>query len=357
MNAPRSNMPPAARKQVAEANRLIAELNKTPAEAQAAAEAAAAAAPAEGAPPAPGEQEFPVVQIAAAPAPEPPAPAPAPAAPAPDAEDQKAQVRYRTLKGKYDAEVPMLLRQVNEQKQMIDKLLERHNAPAQPAAPARELSSEERFTQLGVSSKQVEEYGPELLDMISRVAQGSVTPEIRKLMEDTQEIKRTLAVTQKMASEDARSKVYTALSSWNPEWDVVNNDPEFLAWLEDTDVFSGSSRRAALASAFNTNDATRVVGIFRAFVGKTPVPAPTSAASVDRGTLVAPGRSRGGAMEAPDGSSNRILSEKEIGDFYTRVRKRQVSSKEYEARSAEIALAVAEGRVKPTHPDFHRNSA
>lgn len=348
MNAPKSYMPPAARRQAAAANKMIEQLNQSP-------EAAAAAAAAEAAvgdqPPA----DLPMVDITPVTAADPPADQPPQSAepPAPQP-DQKAENKYRVLKGKYDAEVPLLQRQLNEQQQLINKLISQTNTPA-PADTPRQLTAEERFSSLGVSHKEVEEYGSELLDMVARVAQGTVTPELRKLMADTQEIKKSLGAAQQMVQQSAQDKVYASLNAWSSDWNTINESPEFLAWLDDTDVFSGSTRRASLVGAFNSHDAARVVGIFKAYVGKTPVPTPSSTPAVDRGTLVAPGRPRGGAMEAPDGSSKRILSEQEIGDFYTRVRKRQVSAKEYEAKSAEIALAVAEGRVKPAHNDFHQN--
>jgi hypothetical protein len=363
--APQSYMPPAARRQRDAANKLIAQLNASPAEAAAAAATAVndGVAPLEQQnmqPVAPvSESDLPVVDIQPVTReqnPEPVQPVVAATEVAtPPAVDPKTEARYRVLKGKYDAEVPRLQNQLYETQQMLNKLvMERSNPPPQ-AEPPRKLTAEERFSSLGVTSKEVEEYGSDLLDMVARVAQGSVTPELRQLMSDTQEIKRSLGAAQQEVARTATDRVYQALNTWNPNWNSVNESPEFLAWLDDTDVFSGSSRKAALVGAFNSHDAARVVGIFQAFVGKTPVPASTPAPAVSRETLVAPGKPRGGVMEAPDGSSKRILSEQEIGDFYTRVRKRQVSPKEYEAKSAEIALAVAEGRVKPAHHDFHQN--
>jgi hypothetical protein len=248
--------------------------------------------------------------------------------------------------------------QMQEQQALINKLMMAQMNPPAPAntEPPRKLTPEERFSNLGVSSKEVEEYGSELLDMVSRVAQGTVTPEIRQLMNDVQGLKQSLNTANQMVAQSATEKVWSALDGWNPDWRAINSSDEFLAWLDDTDVFSGSTRKAALVSAFNNHDATRVVGIFKAYVGKTPVPASRPAPAVNRETLVAPGTRSGGGMEAPDGSSGRIISEQEVSDFYTRVRKRQVTPEEYKAKTAEFARAVTEGRVKPTHTDFHANA-
>lgn len=353
MSQPHSNMPPAVRRQVKEANKLIASLNAPPAAHPAAAPALAAADPAATPAPAPAPSDLPpdlpmidITQVA-----EPVVQA------APQVNE--FEQRFRVIKGKYDNEVPRLQQKLNEQQEMINRLLlaQATYPAATPQPVARQLTPEEQFGSMGVSSKEVQEYGPELLNMVSRIAQGTVTPELKKLMSDTQEMKQLLAANTAAQATAARERVWSALRNWNPDWNIINNDQDFLAWLEDVDVFSGSSRKAALTSAFNTNDAARVVAIFQAYVGKTPTPTPqTAAPAVDRGTLVAPTRARGAAMEAPDSQSGRMIPEQEISDFYTRVRKKQVKPAEYEAKSQEYAVAAATGRVIPSARDFHQNA-
>lgn len=347
MNQPVSHMPPAARRQVAEANRMIAELNAKPGE-----QPAAPAAPAPQVSDAPPD----LPEITFEPAK--PVETPPPDAQVPAQVDPKIESKYKTLKGKYDAEVPRLRQQLEEQQAVINRLAAAAVTPQQPARePPKPLTAEQRFSNLGVSSKEVEEYGPELLDLVARVAQGTITPELRQMMAEQAEIKKQLGAASQAVAQTSQEKVWAALDAALPNWREINSSDEFLAWLQEPDVFSGSPRIASLQGAFNSYDATRVVSIFRAYVGKTPVPTPSRTTPVvDRGTLVAPGQPRGGAMEAPEGNRGRILSEQEVGDFYTRVRKRQVTPEEYKRVSAEIALAVAEGRVKPTHNDFHANA-
>jgi len=109
-------------------------------------------------------------------------------------------------------------------------------------------------------------------------------------------------------------------------------------------------------AAFQNLDTTRVVGIFEKFVQEDSVRRSTSGPSVDPQTLIAPGVPRGGAAEAPGGATGkRILSEGEIKDFYSRVRRKQVSAEQYAAFSAEIAAATAEGRIRPDRADHHGN--
>jgi hypothetical protein len=51
-----------------------------------------------------------------------------------------------------------------------------------------------------------------------------------------------------------------------PEWEKINHSAEFLAWLDQTDVFAGTTRRQLLKATFDKNDATRVVAIFKEYV-------------------------------------------------------------------------------------------
>ena len=154
----------------------------------------------------------------------------------------------------------------------------------------------------------------------------------------------------------ARESMFATLDARVPTWRAVNEDENFLAWLDQVDIFSGSTRRQGLMKAFENLDTARVVAIFETYVREDFASGSTSGPSVDRETLIAPGVPRGGAAEAPGGATGRkIWSESEIRDFYSRVRRKQVSTDEYARFSADIASAVSEGRVRPDRVDHHQN--
>jgi peptidoglycan hydrolase CwlO-like protein len=106
----KSALPKAVQAQIDQANAIITEINKKPADLAPAPLADAAPA---STPPAP----------AAAPA---PAPTPAPAAAPAPAEDS-AEHKYKVLQGKYNAEVPRLQRTVHEQNDLIKELRQQQN--------------------------------------------------------------------------------------------------------------------------------------------------------------------------------------------------------------------------------------
>jgi hypothetical protein len=284
--------------------------------------------------------------------------APAPTAQPVAASDATLDHKFKVLQGKYNAEVPRLLSiveearaQLAESQRLNQQLQQQLQAP--PQAPQRR---EDTFQPL-VTDKERQDFGDDLVDMIGRRAQEAVLPAVRQLLQsELQPLKQTVARSAQSESELRQERIYRMLNERVPGWDVVNNSVEFLAWLEQVDVFSGQSRRNSLATAWNAGDAPRVVGIFEAFKREdastsTSAPAPRVPAE----TLIAPGSPRGGNEAAPGSSRGRIWSENEIKDFYDRVRRRRVPDAEYAETSAEIARAVQEGRVKPDRTDIHMN--
>lgn len=352
MNAPATNhapsqpglLPPAARRQVEEANRMVAELKGKGHMTGGDPPVAQPAAPAVAAQPAPS-----VAAVAAAP----------PAA-EPTVEQRLAlsEQRYASLKGKFDQEIGAT-RQINaEQSRLITQLLDREPAaPAAAAAPAAPQTPAEILKSLGATDKEIEDYG-ELLPIVARLAQNMFRPTLQKLETELAAVRAAAGTTSKELVKTKQAEVFHALDAACPNWRVINEEQEFLDWLSIVDIFSGVTRRVALTSAFNALDANRVSGIFQAYVREDARRGTASGGpTVDAESLVAPGSPRGGATAAPGGAGGKkIWSEQEIKNFYTRVRKKQVSAEDYASISQEIAVAVAEGRVKPDRVDIHQNS-
>jgi len=338
-------VPAAARAQVLEANKLIAELNARPGQTPAGVVV----------------QQQPSSELRTQPAPQPavqPAPPQDPtptAAAAPDAAEllRQSNARYASLQGKYNAEIAALRMVNDQQSKLVQQMLDR---PAQATpAPAAPQSPEEYLRGLGATDDDIKDYG-ELLPIVAKIAKNMFQPTLNKLQSELQTMRESTGVVTKELVRDRRTRVYEHLDSAVANWRVINESEEFLAWLNVLDIFSGVTRRVALANAFENLDAARVAGIFEAYVREYPDSARASGGpQVDAATLVAP-TTRGGAEAAPDSAGGkRIISEVDIRNFYARVRKKQVTPEEYQRFTAEIASATAEGRVRPDRPDHHQN--
>lgn len=346
-------VPPSVRKQADEANKLVEGLKNRQKPEFVPASATIAK------PTAPGVVEHAPPPAAAGPSAE--SVAAAAAQPVDSAEERarKAEQRYSSLRGKYDQEVGLTRDLNRQQAELIAQLMkdreERSPPPAAAAAPTNQ-TPEEILKSLGATDKDIEDYG-ELLPIVAKIAQNMFKPTLAKLESELTQLKAASGTVSKELVKSKQEAVFKSLDLAVPNWRFINSDDEFLDWLQHVDIFSGVTRRVALTSAFNALDAHRVAGIFQAYVQEDPARGAASGGPpVDAETLLAPGTPRGGPRSAPEGAGGKkIWSEKEIGDFYTRVRKKQVSSEEYNRTAQEIAVAVSEGRVRPTSPNRHIN--
>lgn len=242
-----SNVPEQVRRQAERANELLNQANGTP-----------------GDPPAePVIQEPQVQEPAEPPAPEPtpaatpaePTPAPAPAAPSDD-----WQQKYRTLQGVFSAEQGRW----NAEKKVfetritaLESAAAAQPAPA-PAAPAPKFDE-----------KDIETYGPELMEMVSRQAQAMASQIIEQRMAELKpQLEQTREQVTNVATHVYRSneeKFYGELAKEVPDWEAVNTDQRWLNWLAEVDPLSGVARQVYLDNASQKLDHTRVTTLFKAF--------------------------------------------------------------------------------------------
>lgn len=362
-----SNLPPAARKQVREANQMIEAQKKGTAPPP------VALTPVPGAQPAPALQ--PVTNFVSVGAPVPPdavpvepsavappasAEPPADATPMP-APDPAADHKYKVLQGKFNAETRRSAQRIRELETTVNNMAAQRVAAPVPSAapPASPQTTEERALALGISKHELHEYGPELVELVMRVSTNITAPEIRRLAAEQQRLQGAVSQTVQVAARTAREMVYESLENAIPNWEAVNDSQEFLDWLQELDIFSGGTRNAGLMRAFENNDATRVVGIFKAYLAEDERTRSTARTpSVDPATLIAPGTPAGGAP-APKGGdqSGKIWLESEVRDFYSLVRTRRIPAADRLRVEAEINLALVEGRIKPDHNDQNLTNA
>ena len=269
--------------------------------------------------------------------------------PAP-ADDAAYRQMYLTLKGKYDSEVPRLSGQVKnlakdlENAQVILSALGDSNPPSTTPAAIKLLSD-----------KELEEYGPELIDVIRKAAREEFEPVITKLTNENSFLQEKLQTVSTTATKSIKDTLYRELYSAVPQWKTLNSDQAFLDWLAQPDLLSGASRQDLLTRAFENNETNRVIMFFKTYLEQTTNPGAAvvtqaQPAAVQLDTLVAPGRPRGSEVTVGaqiNGKS--IWTEPEIAAFYRDVRLGKfANSLEERARiEADIISAASEpGRIK-----------
>lgn len=355
MSTPQSNLPRAMRQQVKNANAQVQALasgQPVPGVAPAAAETQPPPnLPNVGAPP--PADAVPVAPAAAAAPAAPASPGPAataqPAAPVPNEFEQK----YRVLQGKYNQEMREREKLIHEQNQLIQQL----RTPAQPA-PAAPASPTEMARSMGVTDKQIQDFGPDLVELIGNIALNTAQRTVAPVAQQMGQVSQVVGQTAQRVAASSQDHVWAALrQSFGPDAEIMNGSSEFLDWVNQNDIFSGLPRKTGLMSAFESGDATRVVAIFRAFKNEedarraTADPARTP--QIDPATLLAPGQARGDGGAAPGNASGRIWSETEVRDFYSRVQRGRISPQEKASTEADLRAAIRDGRVRPDRTNSH----
>jgi hypothetical protein len=256
-----------------------------------------------------------------------PAPASTPPAPASQDGDDKWEARYKTLHGKYNAEVPRLHAAIKERDSKLNSLTEEVEAlKASLTKPKESL----------VKPEEVNEFGEPLVDLIRRAAREEVQSKDAEIAA----LKKRLESIDSNVTQNREVSFFDKLTASVPDWMAINDDPDFHAWLGESDEITGVTRQAILSEAEEKRDADRVARFFKAF--KKVQENTSAAANASLDSQVAPVATR--TPESPPGK--KIWTRAEIADFYARDRRGELNEKDAAAIDQEIQLAIRERRVR-----------
>jgi hypothetical protein len=276
--------------------------------------------------------------------------------PTDDTTEDKWEVKYKTLQGMFNAQMPELqakVRELGEKNQSLESIIgTMESAPAEPATPATS----------SLTAEEIADYGPDMTDFVKRAAQDAIAPQLdglraenEKLIAQNLQLQASVGNVEATHGADAKHSMFTALASEVPDWSEINQSQEFLGWLKETDAFSGQIRHDLLLTAFEANDSSRVSIFFNAFKRDkqlvTPTPQPPAALqpTVPLSSLVAPGKGSASTTQPPtDEDQSKIWDTSEISAFYRDVQRGKFAGREAEKARLENAIVKAgrEGRVR-----------
>lgn len=259
--------------------------------------------------------------------------------------------RFRVIQGKYNSEVPAYAGQVRLLQEQMAALTQQLEA-AKAAKPAQ--SAERKVTEA-----EVDEFGPELVDLIGRRAEEMYAPVVADLKTQIsalhQQVKGIDKAAAETAEETARQRTIDALRAQVPQCDSINTSADFMLWLDQVDVYAGVSKGVMLREAYEQNDAARVIAIFKGFQDES---AP-NAREVNRGSvtgippndlsrMVSPGGAANTALPTNGAqSSKRQWTPETIGRFYADVNRGAFRGRDAEKVAIEREIIeFASGRRK-----------
>ncbi len=317
--------------------------------------------PEETPPPAPEPEPGPEAS-ASPPQPEPPPSEAPPAEVQPPAQpeatkppEEDYEAKYKVLKGKYDKEVPELASQVTflvKKVGALEAALAEKETPRPPETtnqePARAPAPEpEKDLTADPKVKYLQTEYPDIYEGTDILVKARAK-EIAKALfkEEFERINQRLNAVEQGQVQKTKESFYEALSKAHPNWEQVQSSPEFGAFLQLPDEFSGIPRWQLLKDAYNKLDASRAIRFFSVFLNKNGSPAsppPSTAPSVSPApskveARVAPPRNQNATpVPAPGGTGPAKVTPQELKQFYLDVsqgkwRGREADMKKEEAR-------------------------
>lgn len=251
--------------------------------------------------------------------------------------------KYHSFKGMYDAEVPRLYSQVRELNSQVQQLIA-ENAAIKSTAAAEPAKASSLITE-----QDKEAFGPDLIDLIDRATESKVSTFRQReseLVSEINQLKTRLGdVTERQGISD-KDRFLAGLGQQVPDWESLNVNQGFLAWLNEVDPVYGLPRQVALTNAYENLDVARVATIFKAYKSLvTPTQANKPRVNQELQRQVAPTRS-GNTSDPADSQNSRIWTQSDIASFYEEARRGLIDSDDVVRIEKEIHAAVGEGRVR-----------
>jgi len=300
------------------------------------------------------------------PQPPPAAPAPAPASAAPPVTPEEPprsehiepgswESRYWAMKGRFDQGQRRVTDQENRLSHLEQLLADVSTRQPEPQVPANLDPNVPLREQMFTTDKDREEYGPELIDLIERVAKGYATQVTANQEAEITQLRQQVGNVNTVVANDARGRLLATLDQRLTTWRTQNQDPEFLAWLELPDVYSGARRMDLLRQAFDRSDVARVLAFFNGFNAEkqavTPpasTQSPQPAPAVRLEDLAAPGRARTSPASQGAPPEKPVITAAQISQFYDDCRRGRYNGRDADriALEAQIFEAQREGRIR-----------
>jgi hypothetical protein len=252
--------------------------------------------------------------------------------------EEKWEQKYKTLKGMYDAEVPRLHADLRDLKAQVDSLRKASETkPVEPAKPAAQ-------TKL-VTDADVEAFGQDLIEVQRKVAREVASEfrgELDAMRAENEKLREQLTSTGTQVSEASfEQRLYRMV----PDFEAVNADPKWIAWLNEVDPLIRAPRSSVAQQAFNRGDAEGVAH-YVAMFKQTVAPAEQKADKTEElERQLQP--NRGATSAPPTSQKGKVYTNADIEKMFRKAADLGTKGQTDAAKKleAEIDAAFMEGRV------------
>lgn len=287
---------------------------------------------------------------------------PAPVTPQGNPDEQTWEQKARSAEGRYAAQVRInasLQDQITNLTNLIETLSSARQTQPEPVTTPKPVASL-------VTAEEVEAYGPEFIDVVTRIVKQSTTAELEdarnQIASLKQQVGSTVQTVQATVADQSLKKMEDDLRAAVPDWEQINLQDNFFAWLQLPNVYTGVKRHDELRKAWDARKTPQVIAFFKGFLseeaallpsGNQPTPStpaapePPAPSKTPLANLAAPGRARTPAGGSPPPAEKPQIRASEISAFYRDVNRGLYKGRDDEKTRIENMIwdAQREGRI------------
>ena len=270
-----------------------------------------------------------------------------PVAAAPEEDVGYWKSRFSTLQGKYNAEVPLLQRQLRELSEQLNTLRAAAEQPQKPTQAAETTSL--------VSEKDVEEFGPDLIDFARRVAreeaQKAYAAERAALEKKFGAVEASVGDVANRVIQSDTDRFWSRVATLVPDWPQIDKDPGWIEFLDSRIPGTVRTYREEAGNVIAAGDPEPIKELVNAWKAtnarsqSAPAAVQTQSrpASTDLSRQVAPNTTR---TTAAPSAAPKMISRAEYEALYDPRNVIRYGQKQADEMIAEADRAVVEGRVQ-----------
>ena len=265
----------------------------------------------------------------------------------PESDDPKWKQKYKTLQGMYDAEVPRLHQQVKDLNTQLEELKKTVESANDKAAEAKQEAEYERLKNL-VTDEERQEFGDDLIEVQRKVAREETAELVKQLEAIKSENAKLHELLQQTDSQVSHTSFQHRLTQLVPDFEQVNSDPAWIAWLDENDPLLRAPRRVVAERAYAEGDAESVahfVNLFRESSGQSTTDTKKKVVKQELEAQIQPSKSA--SSNTPVAPAGKTYTNDQVRNMFLRVTQLNKTGKLDEARKleAEIDAAYMQGRV------------
>lgn len=245
--------------------------------------------------------------------------------------------KYKTLQGKYSAEVPRLNQELKElrqtlaqmQEQLQDQQTKKQPEPEQLKEPEKYVTDEDR-----------DNFGEDLLEVQRRVAKEVVA----ELRQELSQLKQENQALKQQFGQVNVSNFQTRLLQAVPDFAEIDQDPRWITWLDEVDPMLRGPRRAIAEQAWSRGDVDAISAYVKLWKDSLGGTSPKQDRQAELKRQVQPKRANAPASVPQQGKT---YSGAEAEAAFAKVQQLIAMGRmdEAQALEQEISAAYAEGRI------------